>query len=81
MQPSLGKLVKKEKGKKKCCSFGGKFLLFCKPPPPPKENNFRNSFFSENKVLFSAKCGFLKKKINFCDIIIVVIIISLGGKN
>jgi hypothetical protein len=49
---------------------------------PPKEKQFQNffkfqktSFFSVQNVIFS------KIYINFCDIIIFIIIISLGCKN
>jgi hypothetical protein len=78
MQPSLGKLVKKEKAKKKCCCFDGEFLLFCTPQKKKFQNFFKfqkTSFFSAQNVIFS------KIYINFFDIIIIIIIISLGGKN
>jgi hypothetical protein len=60
-QPSLGKLVKKEKAKKKSVVvLVVNFCYFAPPSPPPPENKFRNFFISENKFLFSAKCDFLK---------------------
>jgi hypothetical protein len=72
-------LVKKEKAKKQCCCVGGEFLLFCTPPPKKTISGIflfqKTSFFSVQSVAFS------KIYINFCDIIIVIIIISLGGKN
>jgi len=49
-------------------------------PPPPRKTISEIFLISENKFLFSANKIFSKIYINFCDIIIIVVV-SLGGKN
>jgi hypothetical protein len=61
-QPSLGKLVKKEKSKKKVVLLWWRIFAILHPPPP-QENNFRTFFNFRKQVSFQCKTRFSQKYI------------------
>ncbi len=72
-QPSLGKLVKKEKGKKK--SVVVLVVNFCYFAPPPQRKQFQEFFYFRKQVSFQCKVWLSQKYILTFVILLLLLLL------